>query len=188
VFYFWRSHYASVSGSTTRRERCVNCSCIFEYDVKCHAQGGGHAPFLLGNGAASVTASQRAYANLSRALKETISPVHCPRCGIFQPNMVRALREQHGVRHDPNRFASERLAVPAATAWQTACAANTVEAYNEFINVWPTLREYAERQIRELKYPPHLQKRLENLSWLAYAAVISLVIGIVFVGSNWVNH
>jgi hypothetical protein len=130
--YFWRSHTATVSGSTRRRERCASCSCLFEYEITRTATGGGHSPFLLTDYTARAAAQQRAHINLSRALNEAIEPVHCPVCGIFQPNMVRVLRERHGDRYEPNKYASERIAAPMANAFRAACVANTIESYTKF--------------------------------------------------------
>jgi hypothetical protein len=73
-------------------------------------QGGGHSAFYLNNAGAEASAQVRARANLTRALDEAIEPVHCPRCGIYQPDMVRILRKQHGKRYEANKYASERIA------------------------------------------------------------------------------
>src|SRR5262249_15580565 len=153
IFYFWRSHTAIVSGSITRREQCRGCSCLFEYEITCTATGGGHSPFLLTDATAKAAAEKRARINLSLALNEAIEPVHCPRCGIFQPDMVRVLRERHGDRHDANKYAAERIAVPIEDAFRDACAANTIESYTRFREVWPTFSGHVEDRIRALKYP-----------------------------------
>jgi hypothetical protein len=170
--YFWRSYTATVSGSRTRRERCVGCSCVFEYVITREVAGGGHSAFFLNNAGAAASAEMRARANLDRVLNEAIEPVHCPACGIFQPDMVRVLREQHGKRYEPNRYASERIAVPVASAWRAACAANTVEFYTRFMEVWPTYGWYAERQIKEIRYPPHLWKLVSGLFWTVWGGVL----------------
>jgi hypothetical protein len=77
---------------------------------------------------------------------------------IYQPAMVRVLRERHGKGFEPNKYASERIAVPAATAWHAAGAANTVAVYTKFMEVWPTLDWQAKKQIKQLSYPPHMRK------------------------------
>lgn len=177
--YFWRSYTVGVSGSTTRRERCVGCSCLFEYEITREAEGGGHSAFLLNNAGAAASAKKRALANLNRALAEAVEPVHCPACGIFQPDMVGVLRELRGKGYEPNKYASERIAVPAADAWHAACAANTIESYTKLMEVWPTFSWYAERRIKELKYPPHLRKLASGLFWLVWGAVVLLIAVIV---------
>ena len=149
--YFYRTYTTTVSGSRTRRDKCVGCSCVFEYVIQREAAGGGHSGFFLNNAGAAANAKMRAQANLERALNEAIEPVHCPACGIFQPDMVQVLRERRGKQHEPNKYASERIAVPAWDAWQAALAANTVESYARFIEVWPTFRRYAEGQIRQIR-------------------------------------
>jgi hypothetical protein len=186
MFYFWRSYTVALSGSTTRRERCVGCSCLFEYEITCEATGGGHSPFFLNNAGAAANAQKRAHANLNRALNETIEPVHCPTCGIFQPDMVQVLRERHGTRCEPNKYAFERIATPVADAWRAACTANTVESYTRFMEVWPTFSWYAEREIKELKYPPRLRRLVSGLLWIVWGALVLFVITIIaiFIGSE----
>jgi hypothetical protein len=170
IFYFSRSHTATVSGSITRRERCADCSCLFEYKIMRTATGGGHSPFFLTDATAKVAAQQRARINLSLALKEAIEPVHCPVCGKFQPDMVRVLRERHGDRYEANKYASERIAVPMQDAFRAACAANTKESYMRFKEVWPTYSEYVEYRIRALKYP-RLKKWMSRIGWLVWGAI-----------------
>jgi hypothetical protein len=178
-FYFWRTYTAHVSGSVTRRERCVGCSCVFTYVITRYVAGGGHSAFYLNNAGAAASAKMRAHANLDHALKEAIEPVHCPACGIFQPDMVRVLRERHGKRCEPNRYASERIAVPAANAWRAACAAHTKESYTKFMEVWPAHSGGAERQIKELRYPPHSQ---DLTMWAVWGAATLILVGAVFIG------
>src|SRR5437764_12950459 len=106
--------------------------------------------------------------NLNRVLNEAIEPVPCPTCGSFQPTVVKALRQQLGRRgrdYDPNKYASERIAIPASRAWRAACEANTVASYTRFMDVWPIYKWHAEQQIRELKYPPYLRKGMSALFW-----------------------
>jgi hypothetical protein len=142
--------------------------------------GGGHSAFYLNNAGAAASAKMRAHANLNRVLHQAIEPVHCPACGIFQPDMVRVLRERHGKRYEPNKYASERIAVPIENAWRAACAANTKESYTKFKEVWPTHTWYAEKQIKELRYPPHLQKVASSFYWAVWGAVVLFFIGVVF--------
>ncbi len=175
--YLYRTYTSTVSGSTERRERCVGCSHVFEYKITRVAQGGGHSGFYLNNAGAAENAKTRARANLVRALDEAIEPVHCPTCGIYQPDMVQALRERHGKRFDPNKYAAERIKFPAASLWRSACGINTKEAYSRFIEVWPTLDWHAKKQIKELRYPPHVWKLVSRIGWVLWGA---LVIGIVF--------
>jgi hypothetical protein len=109
---------------------------------------------MLDNSRAAKSAKSLARVNLLRALDEAIEPVHCPRCGIYQPAMVRALRERHGKQFDPNKYAFARIAYPAADLWCTARAMNTKEAYITFMEVWPTLDKQAKHQLKQIRYPP----------------------------------
>lgn len=188
ILYFWRSYTATVSGSTTRHERCVGCSCLFEYEITREAVGGGHSAFLLNNAGAAASAKMRARENLNRALREAIEPVHCPACGIFQPDMARVLREQHAKRCEPNKYASERIAVPVADAWRAACAANTIESYTKFIEVWPTFSWHAEKQIKELRYPPRLRNLRRGVFWIVWSAVVLLIVAIFIVALDGESH
>jgi hypothetical protein len=78
---------------------------------------------------AAANAKMRARDDLARALNEAIEPMHCPACGIFQPEMVR-LRKWYGKQYDPNKYASDR-----STTY--ANAENTIEFYNQFMETWP---------------------------------------------------
>jgi len=175
--YFYRTYTATVSGSTKRCERCVGCSRVFEYVITREAAGGGHSAYFLNNAGAEASAKKRARDNLNRALNEAIEPVHCPACGIYQPDMVRVLQERRGKRYEPNKYASERIAVPARQAWLAACAANTVKSYTKFMEVWPTYSWYAEKQIRELRYPPRLRKLVSGVGWMLWGALILIIVG-----------
>jgi hypothetical protein len=148
-FYFYRTYTSTVSGSRIKRERCVGRSGVFEYEITRVAQGGGHSAFYLNNRGAAESATTRAHANLVRALDEAIEPVACPTCGIYQPDMVQILRERHGKRFDPNKYAAERVKFPAARLWRAACEINTKEAYSRFIEVWPTLDSHGKEKISE---------------------------------------
>jgi len=100
-------------------------------------------------------------------LNEAIEPVPCPTCGIFQPNMAATLRQRLGKQCEPNKYASERIATPAAIAWRDACSTNTVAAYRHFIEVWPTYSWHAEQRIREIKHPV-LRKLTASIFWIVW--------------------
>jgi hypothetical protein len=190
-YYFWRQYETSISSSATKTVRCVGCSYVFKYEIVRKAYGRGDSPFYLSNATAAANAEKRARANLSRALSEGIEPIPCPACGIFQPNMVRLLRERYGKRYDPNKYASERIALP--NGWKALIAAqkeNTVEAYTKFMETWPNnvLRRMAKERIRELRYPPYLRWLLSNWAWLVWGGVVLLIIGIITVGQTIYHH
>lgn|SRR5262249_32988305 len=177
--YFYRTYTATASGSIRKRERCVGCSRTFEYTIRREVEGGGHSAFFLNNAGAAASAKRRAHANLNRALREAIEPVHCPACGVYQPDMVRVLRERHGKRCEPNKRASERITVPAATAFEAALKTNTLESYTRFMEVWPVYSWYAKQRINEIKYPPYLRKGVYWTCWGAAA---------LFLASFWLNY
>jgi hypothetical protein len=91
-------------------------------------------------------------------------------CGIFQPSMVRVLRERLGRQYEPNKYASERIAVPVASAWSDACSANTIQSYSKFIEVWPTYSWHAEERIRDIRYP-HLRKLSSSIFWIVWGTI-----------------
>ena len=184
-FYFYRTYTATVSGSQKRRVKCANCSCEFEYEITRTVAGGGHSAFMLNNAGAAESAKTRARHNLMRALDEAVEPMHCPRCGIYQPAMVQVLRERHGKQFDPNKYASARIAYPVADLWRTARAMNTKEAYTNFMAVWPTFDKDAKYQIRQLRYPAGLRKFVSRLLWLAWLALALIVAGLVVIGIFW---
>jgi hypothetical protein len=156
--YFWRSYSTTVSGSTVKRVQCVGCSKVFSYVIERAADGGGHSPLFLTNAGAAEKARQRARANLDRALNEGIDPVHCPACGIYQPDMVQVLRKKFGRNFEPNIFAKMRLAISPTDSWRIAWEANTIRSYTNFMLMWPMYSAPAKKKINELKYPPHLRK------------------------------
>ena len=180
--YLYRTYTSTVAGSRRKRKTCVGCSCSFEYTITRVAQGGGHSGFYLNNRGAAESAKKRAQANLVRALDEAIEPVPCPTCGIYQPDMVQALRERHGKNFDPNKYAAERIRFPTADLWRAACKMNTKEAYSRFIEVWPTLDSPAKRKIGELRFPPYLRKLASNILWIAWGALALFVGSIVLLG------
>jgi hypothetical protein len=96
--------------------------------------------------------------------------------------MVQALRERHGMRFDPNKYAAERIKFPVASLWRAACEINTKEAYNRFIEVWPTLDWRAKKQIKELRYPPHVRKLVSRLGWMLWGTLAVCSIGLVLAG------
>ncbi len=180
--YFYRTYTATVSGSATKHVQCCYCLHSFEYTITRRIQGGGHSSFMLNDFAASYHASKRARAKLVQALDEGVDPVHCTACGIYQPDMAHALRLRIGRWLDPNKYAAERIRFPAVDLWRVACKVNTKDGYYRFIEVWPTLDGYAKKQIKELRYPPHVRKLVSSISWMLWGALALCAIGIVIAG------
>jgi hypothetical protein len=177
--YFWRSYTSTISGSIEKRVRCVGCSRVFSYIIKRTAAGGGHSPLFLANAGAAEKARQRARTNLDRALSEGVDPVHCPGCGIYQPEMVQVLRKEFGKDYEPNIWAKMRLAMSPIDTWAGACEANTIRSYTNFMLIWPMYSAHAKKKINELKYPPHLRKLFRVIAWAAWGGLILFVFYII---------
>jgi len=122
--YIGRTYTMTVSGTVSRRERCA---IAFEYEICRDGMGNGHSPFLLFNFGARQTAERRARKALQRAFVGAVEPVHCPTCGMYQPEMVPELERRFGVRFDPNEHAAERVTIPFNVLWK-----KMVETYERF--------------------------------------------------------
>jgi hypothetical protein len=180
--YFWKTHTATISGETTRRERCEACANLFQYTISRTVSGSAHNSFGVFGAFARQNAEQRARDHLQRRLATAVEPVHCPRCGIYQTPMVQVLRRRLGSRYNPNKYARDRITVTARDAWQAACSANTVSAYTNFLETWPAYREAAQDRIRALKHP-RLKKWMTRLGWFAWGA-IALIFAVAAVLSS----
>lgn len=140
---------------------------------------------MLFPGLAAAKARERANASLSRELRDSIEPVDCPTCGIYQPDMVDELRRRYGKTYDPNAYASERVRASALGAWRMALADDTIAAHKHFREVWPTatlLVAMAEHRIKELNRPPLLRaifKLLPKLFWVLWGTIILLFAAII---------
>jgi hypothetical protein len=178
--YIGRTYTITVSGSISRREQCGYCSTTFEYNILRNGMGNGHSPFLLNNSGAKRTAERRARTALDRALAMAVEPVHCPTCGMYQPEMVEELKRRFGVRFDPNEHATERVTIPFHAIWDKTCRANTVEAYERFVRVWPIYIDQAKLHLRELRHPVR-RRVLRVLSWTVWTALAIGFVGLALV-------
>lgn len=142
------------------------------------ASGRGYSHYYLNNAGAAEKARQRARANLDLALSEGVDPVHCPACGIYQPEMVQVLRKTLGKKFDPNNFAKMRLAISPQEAWRVMCEVNTIRSCTNFMMTWPTHSADA-KKMNELKYPPYQRKLGAGLAWAAWGGLILLVFYII---------
>jgi hypothetical protein len=181
--YFGRTYAATVSGSALKRVQCAACNKVFEYILERSASGRGASHYFLNNAGAAERARQRAHVNLDRALSDGVDPVHCPECGIYQPEMVQVLRKKLGKTLDPNIFAKLRLAISPQEAWLAVCKENTVRSYTNFMMTWPTYSAEAKRKISELKYPPHVRRLGTRLAWTVWGGSILLVFYFIIAGS-----
>jgi hypothetical protein len=69
-----------------------------------------------------------------------------------------------------------------ASLWRAACEINTKEAYNRFIEVWPTLDLQAQKKISELRFPPYVRKLMGRLGWVLWGALALCCVGFVLAG------
>jgi hypothetical protein len=185
--YFYRTHTATLSGSVEKTERCFACSSTFCYEVRRTVAGGGHSPFGLTDAGAAAAAERRARDKLRITLEDAIEPVPCPVCGVFQPHMIAEIRRVvRSKDYDPNSFARERISEPIQTAWRRALAANNIEAYQAFAQVWPTHAHFAKAQIRELRFPVarKLLSYLFRVLWGAVALAAIVLSTLAFVGPH----
>lgn len=187
--YIYRTYTATVSGSVLKRVRCEGCSSEYGYELQRTALGGGHSPFWLNNAGAARAAHERARANLSRALDQDIEPVFCPKCGLFQPDMVALLRKRLGPKCEPNKYASMRATIPLETAWREVRSVDEIQLYRKFIDIWPAHSWRAEERIRELKHP--LLRRVLSISFwsfwgvAAFAAAMLVVLPVIGPYLGW---
>ena len=191
--YVWRQHTARVTGSATKHVRCAACATEFEYVVVREGRGGGHAPLMIfNNTSASEAAASRARADLRARLENAIEAVHCPCCGIYQPNMVDALRRRYGRDFDPNKLAFARLKTPLVAAWRHARTVNSKESYKKFMATWPVIDDslqesdliatsprlfhhYAKEAISTLQYPALLRKIGSNALWVFWGGCVLII-------------
>ncbi len=89
--------------------------------------------------------------------------------------MVDALRKQHGLGCEPNKYAAERIAVPIEDAWRAACAENTKAAYLRFKEVWPHLTWLADKKMREVRFSPHVRRLAAAVGWILWSAFAASV-------------
>lgn len=111
--------------------------------------------------------------------------------------MVETIRARLGSSHDPNAWAADRAARPMTIAWQQARAENTKEAYQRFLEIWPsvdvdytvggthlgkTLQAWVRDYLAERPAYPKLSRFLYDiLPWVIWALVILLVICILYI-------
>jgi hypothetical protein len=92
--FFGNSQKAKVSGSTPKYVRCAECGCEYVYIMNRTGHGSESNLLHLSVAAAARKAEAQAAENLKRRLMHGLDPVPCPDCGIYQPDMVRALKHR----------------------------------------------------------------------------------------------
>ena len=155
---------------------------VLEYLITRTGYGRGDSPYNMSNSEAAGNARMRAQANLIHELDEAIEPIHCPRCKIFQPEMVQLLYKMHWKRYDVNKYASERVTIGPMDALLVAAREKTVASYTKLLETCPHLlfaSAYAKNELKLMRYSPYLQWFVSHFWQILYGALILLIIGIV---------
>ena len=190
--YFWRQHTVKITGPIQKSVICCNCSHKYEYLAVRDGYGGGHSPFIVFNNKGAVAAAEKwAQLELQTALNNSIDAVPCPRCFVFQPDMIGALQTRNGKQFNPNKYVNDRRNESMLTAWTNARSENSKSAYKKFIETWPVieaqirdydfihptvavLNHHARSAIRELRYPTWMRAALKYSAWLLWGSIVAI--------------
>jgi hypothetical protein len=93
---WWEDYTATVSGSVFVKVPCEHCGNIYYYQLTRQVSGEGSSLLSLDNEGARQRAMQRADDRLRSELEASRDPVPCPKCGLYQSDMVPMLRSQYG--------------------------------------------------------------------------------------------
>jgi hypothetical protein len=74
--------------------QCEQCACKYGYQAVRRAVGSGSSLYFLDNDGANSRAKNSARKQLAKKLARAVDPVGCPKCGWFQPEMVREIRRR----------------------------------------------------------------------------------------------
>jgi hypothetical protein len=85
----------TVKGEATRLVACEDCSCKFLYTMTREGIGSSDSHLWLRNKKARDEAANDANWDLLQKLSEEIEPAACPRCGVYQSEMVPVMRKRH---------------------------------------------------------------------------------------------
>jgi hypothetical protein len=91
--YFGTDYTATRSGVVVKFVQCVECDCGYAYEMERTIQASAFSPLGLSGKASARAATEDAVRRLDRALRESCDPVPCPRCGWYQSNMVKRVRQ-----------------------------------------------------------------------------------------------
>jgi hypothetical protein len=69
-------------------------------------------------------------------------------------------------------------------AWRAAYAADTIESYTKFKQVWPTFSSYADHQIKEIKIPPEVRKLVGGFG---RGVLVAFMCDCYDSGQNWIR-
>jgi hypothetical protein len=89
---YGQSYTAHTVASARREVKCEHCSCVFIYQLIREGSGSGMSVLFLDNQGAEERASAEANASLAKQLARDIDPVLCPKCLLFQSDMIPILK------------------------------------------------------------------------------------------------
>jgi hypothetical protein len=89
---YGQSYTAHTVASARREVKCEHCSCVFFYQMIREGTGSGFSFLFLDNQGADERASSEARANVEKKLARGIDPVLCPKCQLFQQDMIPILK------------------------------------------------------------------------------------------------
>lgn len=86
---------SKVRASTLKPVHCEGCGAHFAYRMTREAEGTGSSMLFLDNDGAKQRASDEASAAVRQKLRDEADNIPCPRCGVYQPEMVVRLKSEH---------------------------------------------------------------------------------------------
>jgi hypothetical protein len=96
-FYAGRTYTAKVHTTAIRTPTCENCGESFSYAHLAEGQGVGDSPYFLDDEGGAQRAREGANRALRYEIKHGVSIRPCPKCGWYQKEMVRALRQSRAL-------------------------------------------------------------------------------------------
>jgi hypothetical protein len=91
----WNEYSANVSGATYKFVECEECKQKYVYRMVRTGAGQGNSLYFLDNAGAQRRAQGQAKAELEHKLKKECDAVPCPKCGLYQEDMVEKMRKEY---------------------------------------------------------------------------------------------
>jgi hypothetical protein len=88
-----RTYFVEKKGVVLREVTCEHCSTQFVYALTREVVGSGTSILFLDNAGAQDRANKEAEERLAQQLASEVDPVPCPKCSLYQADMVKAIRE-----------------------------------------------------------------------------------------------
>ena len=90
-------HIAAVRGAVWKVVSCMHCQERYAYLLELEATGEDHDLLFLDGQGSAERARAQAEQNLLQKSRNVVLPVPCPRCGSYQDDMSKQLREEASV-------------------------------------------------------------------------------------------